>query len=1172
MSSTALENKYQQNKGRLYLTGVQALAKLPMIQALRDKAEGKKTAGFISGYRGSPLGAFDQALWKAKDHLEAAGVKFQPGLNEELAATMVWGSQQAVLSPGCEQEGVFGLWYGKGPGLDRAMDAIKHGNSIGTSALGGVLAVVGDDHAARSSTLPHQSDHMFMAAMIPTLNPAGVQEYIDFGLHGWAMSRYSGCWVGFIAVADTVESGASVEVDIDRVKIELPTPAEFHMPPEGLSIRWPDDKMQQEARLQDFKVYAALAYARKNKLNRITVNPAKAKLGIVATGKAWLDTLQALEDLGISDALCESLGIRLLKLGMSWPLESEIVKTFAAGLDEILVVEEKRPIVEYLIKEQLYNWEEGKRPKVVGKFDEKGEWALPHGDWLLPAKGELTPTSIALVIASRIARFHQSATMTERVQFLKHKLEDLKKPRDLMPRAPHYCSGCPHNTSTKVPEGSRALGGIGCHYMATWIYPSTQTFSQMGGEGVGWAGIAPFTKENHIFANLGDGTYFHSGSLAIRQAIATGVNITYKILYNDAVAMTGGQPVDGTLKPADLIWQVHAEHPAAIAVVTDDPSRYIGLRLPEGVEVYPREELDQVQDLLKKTPGCTIMVYDQTCAAEKRRRRKKGTYPNPAKRVFINPAVCEGCGDCGKKSNCLSILPLETEWGRKREIDQHSCNKDYSCIEGFCPSFVTIYGGELKKPERNAEHREIPEPVLPTLFQPWNILMAGVGGTGVVTVGQTLGMAAHLAGLSVTTLDQTGLAQKGGAVSSHLRIASQSIDLKAPRVADGECDLLLAADLATAVQVDTLAKLNAKRSFIVANADVLPSSAFLHQPNMHFKDAAMLKELSKASGENMESFHALKGAIELFGEEIAANFMLAGFAWQRGKLPIPRACILEAIEINGASTQMNKEAFEAGRRAAFNPNWLTQVLADARAQLKMPLMQISQSFEERFERQLQELKAWGNDENVSAHRIFLDKVKGRLPEDFTKREEIIDTIMRTRFKLAAYKDEYEVARLFGEQFKAALKDQIKGSFRMEFHLASPLFAKPKANGEIKKRTFGPWMGVAMQWLAKGKVIRGSLLDPFSYFHERLEEHWDAPLFERDILSALDLAHAEQADCLIALAANGLEIKGFGPIKQANRKKAMKEREIMLAKLRDRDAIWQAKPKTTIMLKVVHEKL
>src|SRR5690554_1714204 len=792
LGTVTLDDKYTLEKGRAYMSGTQALVRLPMLQKARDRRAGLNTAGFISGYRGSPLGALDQALWKAKTHLADNDVVFQPGLNEDLAATSVWGTQQVTLYPDATRDGVFGMWYGKGPGVDRSMDVFKHANSAGTSPHGGVLLLAGDDHGAKSSTVAHQSEHDFQAAGIPVLYPANVQEYLDYGLHGWAMSRYSGLWVAMKCVTEVVESTASVDIDPDRARIVIPE--DFILPPDGLSIRWPDPPLVQEARLIDYKWYAALAYTRANKLNRIVIDAPQPRLGIMTAGKAYLDTRQALADLGLDEETCAQIGIRLMKVGCVWPLNAQDAREFATGLDEILVVEEKRQILEYALKEELYNWRDDVRPRVYGKFDEKdnagGEWSVPRGQWLLPARGELSPALIAKAIARRLEQFQLPpqvrAGIAARIAIIDAKERELNTPTVTTDRKPWFCSGCPHNTSTRVPEGSRALAGIGCHYMSIWMDRNTATFSHMGGEGAAWIGQKSFTTEKHVFANLGDGTYFHSGILAIRAAIAANANITYKILYNDAVAMTGGQPVDGILKVIDVIAQVHAEGARKVVVVTDEPEKYQGMKLVGNPPVYHRDELDRVQRELREVEGTTVLVYDQTCATEKRRRRKRGTYPDPARRVFINDTVCEGCGDCSVKSNCLSVEPLETPRGTKRKINQSSCNKDFSCLDGFCPSFVTAEGAQPKKPRPAAQPQPdaqpldaaaLPEPTLPALEDSYGILVTGVGGTGVVTIGNLLGMAAHLENKGVTVLDMAGLAQKGGAVYSHVQIAPSPTDL-----------------------------------------------------------------------------------------------------------------------------------------------------------------------------------------------------------------------------------------------------------------------------------------------------------------------------------------------------------------------------------------------------------
>src|SRR5687768_1042820 len=772
LKQASLEDKYTIESGRVFLTGTQALIRLMMLQRLRDQHAGLNTAGFVSGYRGSPLGGLDQSLWRAQKHLERHHIKFQPGVNEDLAATAIWGTQQVNLFNGAKYDGVFSMWYGKGPGVDRCGDVFKHANAAGTSQHGGVLVLAGDDHAAKSSTLPHQSEHIFKACLIPVLNPSSVQDYLDLGLHGYAMSRFSGCWVAFKCVTDVVESGSSVIVDPHKVQIKLP--ADFALPPGGLNIRWPDGILEQEARILDYKVYAALAYARANGLDRVIWDSPKARLGIATTGKSFGDVMQALADLGIDERVARDIGLRVYKVALSWPLEPQGARRFAEGLEEILVVEEKRQVIEYQIKEELYNWKEGVRaPRVVGKFDDSGEWSRsggqPAGSWLLPAHYEHSPAMVARAIAQRLEKLGLASQLgsqfRERLAFLDFKEKVLARPRVTAIRQPYFCSGCPHNTSTHVPEGSRATAGIGCHFMAVWMNRSTATFTHMGGEGAPWIGQAPFTNEKHIFANLGDGTYFHSGILAIRAAVAAKVNMTYKVLYNDAVAMTGGQRHDGPLDPPMISRQLAAEGVTPIVVVTDEPTKYpAGTAWAKGVTIRHRDDLDAVQRELRETPGVSALIYDQTCASEKRRRRKRDEYPDPAKRVVINEMVCEACGDCSVKSNCLSVEPLETEFGRKRQINQSSCNKDYSCVKGFCPSFVTIEGGRLRKGKTAPKEAEgeVPSPQVPALAAPYGILVTGIGGTGVITIGQIIAVAAHVEGKGVTVLDMSGLAQKYG--------------------------------------------------------------------------------------------------------------------------------------------------------------------------------------------------------------------------------------------------------------------------------------------------------------------------------------------------------------------------------------------------------------------------
>ncbi|MGI8560200.1 MAG: indolepyruvate ferredoxin oxidoreductase family protein, partial [Luteimonas sp.] len=891
-----------------------ALVRLPLMQKLRDERAGLNTAGFVSGYRGSPLGGFDLELWRAKKHLAQARVKFIPGLNEDLGATMVWGTQQTNLFPGANFDGVFGMWYGKGPGVDRCGDVFKHANAAGTSKLGGVLALAADDHNCRSSTLPHGSEHEFVSALMPVLNPAGVQDILDMGLMGFAMSRFTGRWVGFKTIAETVESSASV--DVDPYALDIITPDDFELPAGGLNIRWPDPPLDQEMRLHRYAVTAAQAFARANGIDRIVLDSPNARLGIVTTGKSYLDVLQALEYLGLDAQACAHLGIRVYKVGMTWPLEPVGIRAFARGLQDILVVEEKQSFLESQMKELFYNFD-GERPSINGKYDESGEW-------ILPSTGELTPARIARAIAARLGRFHRSEHIDQQLAFLAAKEAELALPRANFPRVPHYCSGCPHNISTQVPEGSRALAGIGCHYMVTWMDRDTDTFTHMGGEGVTWAGQAAFTQTPHVFQNLGDGTYFHSGSLAIRQSVAAGVNITYKILYNDAVAMTGGQPVDGTLSVPQIAHQMRAEGVQAIVVMSDDIDKWSDHAIfPDGVEFLDRRELDAAQKRLREVKGVSVLIFDQVCATEKRRRRKRGKIVDPAKRVFVNTLVCEGCGDCGVKSFCVSVLPKETEFGRKREIDQSNCNKDYSCVEGFCPSFVTVYGGAPRKGRKvNAEERlaDLPMPTFASdLSQPWNILITGVGGTGVVTIGALLGMAGHLEGRGSTVLDQTGLAQKGGAVTTHIRIASKPDDIHAVRIAAGEADLVLGCDMVVVNDYWALSKLRAGRSQVVLNTYEAMPGTFTTRPDLQFPATDIVHAVSQAlGGAAPMQVEATELANALMGNAIAANLLMLGYAWQQGLVPLSFDALMHAVELNGAAVDMNKAAFAWGRLAAID--------------------------------------------------------------------------------------------------------------------------------------------------------------------------------------------------------------------------------------------------------------
>jgi len=1134
LRDVSLDDKYELGSGRAYMTGVQALVRLLMMQRQRDAAAGLNTAGFVSGYRGSPLGGLDQALWSAEKFLTRAHIKFQPGLNEDLAATSIWGTQQVNLYPGAKYDGVFSMWYGKGPGVDRCGDVFKHANFAGTSKHGGVLVLAGDDHAAKSSTLPHQSDHQFSAAMMPVLYPSSVQEIIDLGLHGWAMSRYSGCWVGFKCVADTVESSASVLIDPDRVQIVMPD--DFPLPSDGVHIRWPDAFLATEARMQDYKIYAALHYCRVNKLNRIVIDSPKPRLGIITSGKSYLDVRQALDDLGITEADAAEIGIRLFKVAMPWPLEPEGVRQFAEGLSEILVVEEKRQIVEYQLKEQLYNWRDDVRPRVVGKFDEKGEWVRPHGDWLLPATAELTPAMIARVIAQRIERLDLHPRTMERIKnrvaFINNKEAALAKPRMTLQRVPYFCSGCPHNTSTKVPEGSRATAGIGCHVMAIWMDRSTSAFTHMGGEGVPWIGLAPFTDEKHIFANLGDGTYYHSGILAIRAAVAANVNITYKILYNDAVAMTGGQPFDGPLSPATIARQVAAEGVKTIVVVSDDPEKYPAGTFASDIEIHHRDDLDKVQRTLRETPGVTVLLYDQTCAAEKRRRRKRGKYPDPAKRVVINELVCEGCGDCGVKSNCVSVAPVETEFGRKRTIDQSSCNKDYSCVNGFCPSFVTVEGGSLRKPKKAAagDFSSLPDPVLASSADPYGILITGIGGTGVVTIGALLGMAGHLEGKGVSVLDMAGLAQKNGAVVSHVRIADSPDQLHATRIAAGEARLVLACDILTSVADDSLAKMQKGVTKALVNTALVMPADFTRNADLRFPLGSMEKEIKDAvSPGDAEFLDATKLATGLMGDSIATNLFMVGYAFQRGLLPLSKESILRAIKLNATAVESNTQSFNWGRLAAVDRE---RVVAAAIPGEKPDSQRLSTSFDEIVSRRSQFLTGYQDAPYAKRYVDFVTKVLAAESARVPGMTSLGEAVARYYFKLLAIKDEYEVARLYTDgEFMNRVSAQFEGDYKLRFHLAPPLTnAADAQTGEARKSSYGPWMMSAFRVIAKMKGLRGSAVDIFGKTAERRMERQLITDYEALINELLPHLAAHNHAIAVELASIPEHIRGYGHVK------------------------------------------
>ncbi len=1144
-TSISLEDKYTATSGKVFMNGTQALVRLPMVQMRRDRAAGLNTGAYISGYRGSPIGGYDFALQNAKKHLDAHDIVFQPGVNEDLAATAIWGSQQLHLSPGGRKDGIVGFWYGKGPGVDRSGDVFKHANSAGTSPHGGVLCFAGDDHTAKSSTVAHQSDHAFMAAIMPMLFPSSVQEFVELGLLGIAMSRYSGLWVGYKVIADTIETTGVV--DISGEDRQFVVPDDFDMPEGGLNLRWPDPILVQDERLQEHKAYAALAFARANNVDQLIFDSRKPRFGIVASGKAYENVREALRQLGIDAKLADKLGIRLYKVRMPWPLEPQGIRKFAEGLEEILVIEERREVIEHEIKQQLFNWQANTRPRIVGKFDHKDRHILKLNE-------EMTAGTALRAIADRLLTFDLpeglAARMRQKLAYYEERATIRKTHEAPVQRIPHFCSGCPHSTSTKVPDGSRAMAGIGCHFLAVWMDRSTETFSHMGGEGAAWSGIAPFTNEKHIFVNLGDGTYFHSGSMAIRQAVAAGVNITYKILYNDAVAMTGGQEHDGQLSPAKISKQILAEGVKEIWLVSDEPEKFNMKDFAPGINVQHRDYLEDVQKHLREVEGCTAIIYDQTCATEKRRRRKRGLMEDPKKWAFINPLVCEGCGDCSVQSNCMSIEPLETEFGRKRQINQSSCNKDYSCVEGFCPSFVTVHGGALKKPEIHQlsskdTQTPLPAPKVKQLDDVFNIAITGVGGTGVLTIGAILGMAAHIEDKAAIILDMAGLAQKGGAVLSHVRLAPTTDLISSPQIVTGEADLLLAADSVVAAAQNSVALCSSENTHAIINTHLSPVSTFIFNRDFDFREKTVVDTIDKFTIEGGARIDFTKLAELVCGNSIATNIMMIGYAAQQGLLPVSVEAILRAIEINGVAIDANKLAFDWGRRFAAFPAEVTQLLAKAHATPHEP-----DNLETMISRRTDFLKDYQNATLAKRYRDLLERVRAK-EKELGKAHELSISVARNYFRLLSYKDEYEVARLFTNgEFEKRIGEQFEGDFKLKYHLAPPIFGgKLLPNGRHKKRQYGPWMFTAFKLLAKLKILRATPLDMFGYSQERKMERrliGDYEMMIEEILSSLN---SENHSIAVELANVPDAIRGFGPVKAAGAEKAEAAKAELLGRYR-----------------------
>jgi indolepyruvate ferredoxin oxidoreductase len=1125
-SDVSLDDKYIRDEGRIYLTGVQALVRLPLVQRRRDRAAGLNTAGFISGYRGSPLGTFDRELWAAKRHLDRDDVVFQPGLNEDLAATSVWGSQQLGLSSGAKRDGVFAIWYAKSPGVDRSGDVLKHANAAGTARFGGVLAIAGDDHACKSASLPSQSDYAFLDASIPVLQPATVAEVLRFGIIGWAMSRATGLWVGMKALADTMDSTATIDLAETSPAIIMPDGLET-----DVSIRWPDSPLEQERRLFDLRLPAAIAFARANGLNRMRIDPGagRRRLMIVAVGKSQPDVMQALGLLGLTTQRLKELGIGLCGIGMPWPLDADFVRDACGGAEEVLVVEEKRPLVEDQLARILLTIDAGRRPHLAGKLDEQGK---P----LLSPRAAFAVDHLALVIGQRLSGLGLKDQISDRLDRLQAAAQAPEAA--LTKRLPYFCSGCPHNRSTIVPEGSRALAGIGCHYMAQWMDRDTTTFTQMGGEGASWIGQAPFTATEHVFVNLGDGTYAHSGLLAIRASIAAGVNITYKLLYNDAVAMTGGQAAEGGFTVAQIARQLAAEGVGRIKIVAEEPERHRGTDLPSTVVIEPRDRLDAAQRVLREIKGVSVLIYDQVCAAEKRRRRKRGQLADAGKRVFINELVCEGCGDCGRKSNCVSVVPVETEFGRKRRIDQTSCNQDTSCVDGFCPSFVTIEGGTPSK--RAASDRALPPVVAPVIdfSRPANLVIGGIGGTGIVTIGAIVGMAAHLDGRAASVMDQIGLAQKGGEVTSHIRIA-QSIDNLGPvRFAPGEADTLIGCDVAMAANPEVMPLL-ARDAVAVVNDHVVMTGDFTSKPDAIFPLEQMKRRIGRVATTTFADLSGL--AARQFGDAVGANMMALGMAWQKGRVPVSEAAILRAIDLNGAAVAMNKAAFAWGRALAADPASVEALLAPRENAA------IAATLDDIVAIRAAELVKYQNEALVVRYRRLVTRAAEAESAIAQGSTELAEAVARSFFKLLAYKDEYEVARLHVTSgFLARIAGEHNGGSPV-FHMAPPLFARrDPRTGHLRKMRLGSWILPFLNMLARLKVLRGTWADPFGFTAERRAERTAIDDYERLIGERIIPEFAAHNRTLaVEIASLPLSIRGYGHVKaEAADKAGVRQAELL----------------------------
>ncbi|MEM9550321.1 MAG: indolepyruvate ferredoxin oxidoreductase family protein [Pseudomonadota bacterium] len=1122
----SLTDRFDIDKSPVLLNGTQALVRLMLTQKARDKAAGHNTAGLVTGYRGSPLGAVDQQMNRAQKILAEADVTFQYGLNEDLAATALWGSQQAELRGEGKYDGVFGLWYGKGPGVDRSGDPVKHANMAGTAPLGGVLMAMGDDHTGESSTVLHQSEWALIDAYMPIVSPAGVQEIMDYGVYGFALSRFSGLWVGLKTMKDTVEATSVVDGDPHRMQLVRP---EFGMPEGGLNIRLVDTPTAQEARVIDYKRFAAEEFARVNRIDRRVWGKPGAKIGFVAAGKNWLDLIHAMSLLNIGESEAERLGITTYKVGQTFPLDMKGFHAWAEGLDLIVVVEEKRKLIEVQIKEAIFDDRRGRR--VYGWY--KGGAGGMHREELFPTRGALDPILIATKLGEILV---EEGRDTEGIRAGLAALDEARRAdnaEDIAARIPYFCSGCPHNSSTRLPEGARAYAGIGCHYMAQWMDRETLGYTHMGGEGANWIGEAPFSTRNHVFQNLGDGTYNHSGVQAIRAALAAGTNITYKILFNDAVAMTGGQTNEGDLSPQRIAAELNAMGVAHIAVVYDEKEDVDLKALPAGVETHERADLMPVQEAFSKHPGVSAIIYVQTCAAEKRRRRKRGTFPDPDKRVFINSDICEGCGDCGVQSNCVSIVPKETELGRKRAIDQSSCNKDFSCVKGFCPSFVTVEGAKLRKEATTAlELPVLPEPALPQIDGTWNIVVTGVGGTGVVTIGAVIAQAAQLDGKGAGMMEMAGLAQKGGAVHIHCRLANAPDDISAIRVATGEADALIGGDLVVSAGAKTLGLTRTGRTGAVVNAHEIITGDFTRNTEFSLPSDQLSLALEARIKDRLSLFDASDLARVTLGDSIFSNMMIFGAAWQKGLIPLSREAILQAIDLNGAAVQRNLKAFDIGRWAVLHSEEVKKLLSTT-------VVKLPTSSTDEISVRAEHLVAYQSKRLAKRYRKLVDEVDDGA---------VKSALAKGYHKLLSYKDEYEVARLLLTS-RAKAEAEFDGELKMTFHLAPPILGGTGPDGRPKKRAFGEAMLPLLRLLARLKWVRGTPLDLFGYSAERKMERALIRQYEEDMAEVLPLLNQDTRDAVAALAALPLDIRGFGPVKRANEAKVAKRREELLVTIR-----------------------